>query len=344
MPTDDSARQRLISLLAASCDDADRRMASRIAECSRHPCLRHTASGRVYLSRDRCRCRHCPACSRLRAARAADRILHALRQADDLRLLTLTLASQDAPLAEQLDHLTASWRRLRQQRSWRVHCRGAIGTIQLTWSAERMQWHPHLHVIIDGDYWPQPQIVDAWKRASGGSTIIDIRPVRSRSAHARYIARYVVSPDGLGEWPGDVVMEYVHAMRSRRAIISCGTMHGCGLPTRDTDDEPSPSAHLLSLRVLARGLRAGNGDAAAVRTWLVAHDPVAAACLPVPPGPARAIHPDAAGWTTDRVVATCTRLTVHDGIPPPTPPPPPPLLTDPSLYDGCPAPDPGWPD
>jgi len=273
-------RDRILQALYSTDDDLLRTQAEKIKDCGDCMSIRAKSDGGFYLCRDRCRARLCPECSHQRGRVAAERIEHVLKAADDVRHLTLTLRSQDAPLAAQLDILTASFRRLRQTATWRTHCRGAIGSIQITRNAKSGLWHPHLHILVDGVYWPHAEIMAAWAKASGGSDILLIKPVHSRSKHAAYIARYVTAPNEIAAWPTEAICEYARASRSRRTLITCGSMHGQGLPPKETDNEDVQSHHACYLHHLRRGVAAAWPDAIKAVRWLGVLLPNAIRVLP----------------------------------------------------------------
>lgn len=148
---------------------------------------------------------------------------------DSTRFLTLTIVSSDRPLREQLQDLRDSFARLRRHRLWRGRVVGGIYCVEVTWSVERRQWHPHLHAIIDGSYVPKSSLVDAWREASNGSYILDIAFVHSASRIASYVAKYVSKSDDASGVPDYMLGEWSLAVHGLRLVHAFGNLHGVKL-------------------------------------------------------------------------------------------------------------------
>jgi len=273
-------RDQIIYSLESSSEPHHRKRASKLTWCCRFPSLRVRPSGDAYFSAGRCRDRLCPTCGASRSREVAERVNHLINKAPQLRFLTLTLRSTTNPLSEQLDLLTSSFRRLRQTATWRAYCNASIATIQITLNPRTNQWHPHLHVLIEGIYMPRDEIVVAWKKATGGSTVVDIRPVHDRATTSTYIARYVSNPNELADWPPPAIREYSDAIHGRRTVITTGSWHNVGLPPKDTDPQEGPSKQLIPLCIIAWGLRNNRWEAKALHTWMTAKTPAAVYFLP----------------------------------------------------------------
>lgn len=155
----------------------------------------------VYYSHDRgawqlrgryCNQRMCPTCAARLSYEWSQRIQAWMQPIipHKWRLITLTLRSTDAPLVDQLDLLRQSFRRLRQTQLWSRTQNYGRAVIEITYNAERKQWHPHLHVIGHGGYIKHGELADNWERATGGSHIVHIVEVRKTKEAANYLAKY----------------------------------------------------------------------------------------------------------------------------------------------------------
>jgi len=294
----------LARIFEAAPDDALARQGLRMSMCMEHPSLRLRSDGTPYLSLDRCRCRCCPICAPFRARRTSERIRDALAGVDQLRHIVLTLPSTDGPLKDQLDHLTASFRRLRQTKTWKQSQLGSLATIQITLPEKSGRWHPHLHILASGEYLPHAELKAAWMKCSGGASIVWITSVTSRKTATSYIAQYVAAEEQLTKWPPAALLEFASAMVGRRSVIATGCFHGSKLPAADTDDEPKGSTYGVNLRVLARAVRHQLPEALYLRAWCSNNSPWAASMLPdlaEAPGPDPAAFDDVpsdllAGW------------------------------------------------
>lgn len=249
-----SSRQRIIAMLASSTDDALAKRAQKLHDCCRYPTIRIDAEGELFFSPSRCRDRLCPLCASVHARRMAERVRATVDRWSECRHLTLTLKSTDEPLVTQLDRLVHSFRRLRQRRWWRSHVRGGIGTVEITFNASTQQWHPHLHVLLDGSYVPQHQLADQWRSVTDDSFIVHITAVHSREDATRYIAKYVTKPGDVASLDRSRAEELASALVGRRTLIAFGAAHGVRLPVRERGTDHAGSRHVVGLNVLQKCL------------------------------------------------------------------------------------------
>lgn len=261
-----NTRSRLLDRLSQTDDPHILSRTVQIERCSRYPSIRQGAGGQPILCRDRCKDRACPICAMARARRVATSIKHAISGMDAIRHLTLTMRHCDDPLATQIKTLISSYRRLRQTAGWRGHVDGAIACIQITRNAETGQWHPHIHALLAGDYYPAELIKTGWSKATGGSGVKWITPLHDREKGPRYIARYVASPNDMTDWPLDAVEEYMHAMRGVRTLITSGSMHNRPREPHTNDLPSGPTRHLASVDRIQASLRAGTQ--AGITVWV----------------------------------------------------------------------------
>jgi hypothetical protein len=237
------------------------RVMTRMHDCCRYPVL-YAAAGDSHLvkAEKRCRSRLCPRCGVSRAKRVAARLRTMFRQLDSPRLVTLTLKSSDDPLRVQMTHLVESLARLRKTASWRAHVRGGVYVIEVTWNAKRGQWHPHLHVVTEGKYYPQAELKAAWIQASGTSSIVDVRAIHSREAVIADVTRYVTKSQDAKHVPDTMLPEWAEGIHGLRMMQAFGCLHGI---TDDEDDEEERPAveQIGSLAALATSAAGGDEEA-----------------------------------------------------------------------------------
>jgi hypothetical protein len=185
-----------------------------------------------------CRNKLCPRCARVRRSIYASKLEKAIGEAkpNQWRFITLTLRGADEPLAKQLDHLAASFRRLRQQTLWKRSVTRAKAVVELTWNEAREQWHPHLHILAEGRYIPQHSLSLCWEKASDGSSIVDIRPLEDTGKAVRYICKYLGKTPDLSKAsnPIDRLAEFYSATKARKLIMHVGHW------PQDLDDDKEP--------------------------------------------------------------------------------------------------------
>ncbi len=251
-------RCRVLAAFAESGDPTLQRRAFKMSECCRWPAVSLSPQGQVHTSLGRCRDRLCPLCQTVRSNEFGARLRDATMTWDSVRHIVLTLAAQDAPLADQLDHLQASFRRLRQQTLWKRRVIRGVYSIEVTLNHKTGQWHPHLHVLIEGSYIPQDSLSEAWKIASGGSRVVWIELMASREGAARYVSKYVTKPSEIGGWPADAICEYAHAITGRRMIDRFGRRPSTPVDIERENETPAECTLRVPVHRLLERINEGN--------------------------------------------------------------------------------------
>lgn len=268
-------RKRTIEALADDGGSDLAKKARKLADCCQTPFVAVRSDGQPALVLGCCRDRLCPRCQRQRGYKMASRVLELVRRMNARRFCTLTLKSTDAPLAEQLDRMIAAFRHLRRLAVWRRYVAGGVWAIEVTYNPQTGQWHPHLHIIMDGHFFPHAELKQAWLDATGDSSVVDLRAVSDARDAARYIATYVGKLADLREIPADRIAEYARALHRRRLSGTFGTSHAQSLEHKD-DAEPNPLAdRVISVRALEAAAIDGDAKAAEAiavfcqisRTW-----------------------------------------------------------------------------
>lgn len=246
----------------ATAETPSEKTARLIRSCGRFPVICAKAeSGELVRVWARCKSRLCPTCGVIRARQLRDDLRELVKSIDAPKLLTLTLRSSDAPLGDQVATLRASLKRLRRSKAWKRHVRGGLAVIEVTYNAARGQWHPHLHLLVDGSYWRQAKIADLWEGITGSSRIVDVRAVHDRAAAVGYCLKYVLKTQTMPDVPPARLSEWVVAMKGQRMAQTFGTLHGqrCGGGRRECGGGLQPVMPLLPL---LRAADAGEASAA----------------------------------------------------------------------------------
>ena len=196
------------------------------------------ATGRYKLSAACCHSRHCQPCARAKANLLAANLRNRLAEARDhqYRFVTLTLRHTNTPLAHQLKRLTQSFRDLRRTQLWKTTQHGGAAIIEVKWNPDDRMWHPHLHIVSEGDYLSQDQLSSAWHAITGDSKIVDVRALRSGKDAAHYVAKYVSKGTVDAVWSDpDAAQEWVLATKGLRSCATYGTWRGFKLLARLPD-------------------------------------------------------------------------------------------------------------
>ena len=207
-----------IALRLEEWGDVDR--AGRMEACSREwVAYRHVPTWAIVMRSNRCRDRFCLVCMALRSRAMVRRYESILGLVPRLRMMTFTIRSGD-DLHSTLDMLMAAWGRLMRRKAFKARVRGYLRSLEVTHTGAG--WHPHLHVLYDGEFWPFEELKNEWKIITGGEGSVDIRMAGS----IKEALKYVVKPAGLKGLDQTQFEELVTVMKSRRSIQTGGTLRG----------------------------------------------------------------------------------------------------------------------
>jgi hypothetical protein len=178
-------------------------------------------------------------------------------------MLTLTTAHSALPLCEQIDGLYASFRRLRASKLWQANRPKGYAVLEITYNAERCEWHPHLHLLADTPYMPHDKLRNAWTAATKGTaSIVDIRRVNRRDVerYEHYLTDYLTKPADstiLNSTP--LLTEWIDGLTHRKVLIRFGRPKLADEPAKPVD--PQDWSLIGSLIGLLAGLARNNSRA-----------------------------------------------------------------------------------
>jgi len=181
---------------------------------------RDKVSGDVRVMTDSCRQRWCPMCAGQKSKFAKEATETYVRTLKAPRFLTLTLRNNENGLKPQIEFLQDCFRRLRQRAYWKKNVTGGIWFLQIKRAKNSGCWHPHFHILLDGNYMEQSELSALWDLVTFGSPIIDIRQIHSPEESSGYVARYSARPANLAEMSIDDRIEIMEALHGKRL---CGT-------------------------------------------------------------------------------------------------------------------------
>ena len=218
----EAERNAIIDALNSAADPALRKRAGKMDNCCLCPLFVLVGGKRIATSPGFCRDRLCPTCQRLRAKDVERRLLEIVGGLNAPRFVTLTLRSNDDHLGACMDRLYESFRNLRRRPEWKARVRCGAAVCEVTRNAKTGQWHAHLHLVVDGEYFPQSMLSDLWLDVTGDSSVVDIRAVHARTDVIKYLSSYIAKGNGVHEWPPTAVCEYAEGMHGRRLLITFG--------------------------------------------------------------------------------------------------------------------------
>jgi hypothetical protein len=162
------------------------------------------------------------------------------------RFVTFTVKhGRNDRLHGTLEKLNKGWEKLLRRKAWRAKAGNGIASLETGWHWDN-GWHPHLHVIFDGEYFPQKELRALWHEVTGDSYVVDVRAVDKGVINemSKYLAKpssflyefdrvgkqYFLQKDGKGEpvkLPFDVqkalVKEFMETMHRRRTLKVFGS-------------------------------------------------------------------------------------------------------------------------
>jgi len=188
--------------------------------------LRHKETGQIKVASSACHLRFCPICAKRRSLEVTERILNWMGKKEVIRFITLTQKHSNRPLRVQIDDLIKSWRKLYKGESWQRYVTAGVWALQVTYNKDNATWHPHLHMLVRGKYYPQEILSQDWLKASGNSFITDCRRVGSKKKAAEYIGRYVGRASSLDKIPESEYVNYYWGLNGKRLFGEFGTGKG----------------------------------------------------------------------------------------------------------------------
>lgn len=198
-------------------------------------------TGQCRLIFNTCKLRVCPICSRIAARRVKERLQTALSgtRLKKWRLITLTVRSEPVTLKDSIQSLVAAFKRLRRTDNWRRYITGGYAVLEITFNQQTQLWHPHFHVVAGGLFYPWRELRDDWTACSDGSTVTDIRAIKTTAGAIHYLTSYLGKlAQADTATPIERLTEYYRTIQGMRFLISFGAAPPPKKPPKEplTDD------------------------------------------------------------------------------------------------------------
>lgn len=110
-------------------------------------------------------CRHklCPVCAWDRRRDMLNAIIPLVQGYKAPRFLTLTFLSLYELRKEDVAWMAKCWRRFLAHPYVKKRIQGGVRAFEVTYNEQTETWHPHYHVIYDGEYIPQERVSAIWR-------------------------------------------------------------------------------------------------------------------------------------------------------------------------------------
>lgn len=172
---------------------------------------------------DSCSLRICPHCARRRSLQLAARLERFCVGREGLRYAVFTIRNQ-ANLREGRKILRGAWQRLRRSKYWKSKVRGCVAAEEIKLGSGSGKWHPHLNVLMEGDYYEQDVLVRQWMKATKGEGKV-VHISAANAGTVRELIKYVTKLTDLIDNP-DALEELLEAIHGCRLVSTYGTFHG----------------------------------------------------------------------------------------------------------------------
>jgi hypothetical protein len=154
------------------------------------------------------------------------------REKTALRYAVLAERNSES-VVEGMKLLWESWSRLRRSVRWKRKVKGCIVALEVTYNREEDTWHPHLNVLMEGEYFPFEELRQAWSEATehrGQTAFIRAADAGTVSELIKYVTKV---SDLIGN---PVALEkLLLAVHKKRFVRTYGSFYGLSVA-----DEAAP--------------------------------------------------------------------------------------------------------
>lgn len=141
-------------------------LASKVLNCHTQFRLRRCDQNHAWAKvSNSCGVRLCSHCAHQKAETAGNKVEQFSLGKTNLKYLVLA-ERNSKNLQEGIKSLYASWDRLRRSVFWKRNVAGCIAVLEVTYSVKRKDWHPHLNILLEGEYMPFKLLNLKWKKAT----------------------------------------------------------------------------------------------------------------------------------------------------------------------------------
>lgn len=233
-----AAYRRALEIYAAVDGSFGGKFSSRLQQCRKVAFFyQNKATKKLRVQSSRCKLRWCPICrdvSRMIVTTATEKWLRCQKFP---KMITLTLKHSDDPLNLQIKRIYDCFKKLKTRSIFQRLITGGVWFFQLKFNHTTEQWHPHIHCLVAGHFVPHNQLKSVWRKLTGDSDIVDIRPVKDLEGCANEVARYATSPADITAVNEQRALEIYYATKHRRICGSWGTARSITLSPQPQDDD-----------------------------------------------------------------------------------------------------------
>lgn len=246
------AHHRAIEMAHYAREHGESKLSRNLHLCGSHLLFRdYYTVGKVRLHAAKFCNKHllCPLCAIRRGAKLVkaymDKVAVLTAPEPDLRAYMVTLTVKDGDnLTERFNHLYRSVQKLHKMRTGKGQYSEACKAEAAVWSYEFKrgknsgQWHPHMHAVWLCKDAPNPKaLAEQWKRITGDSYIVDVRPFyRADDAISGFLEvfKYALK---FSDLPMEDNWEAFKCLSGKRLVASFGAFRGLEVPDDLMDEQ-----------------------------------------------------------------------------------------------------------
>ncbi len=167
------------------------------------------------------------------------RQLDARMKGQEMFFMTLTVRGKPHDsLRSLIDRLNEAWKALRRIKQFTHDVRGGAVMMEIKWSkTSGGHWHPHYHIVYEGNWCDPKWLSAAWKAVTGDSDQVDVQRIKESGKVLSYVTKYASKPmDSSFTMRHDLLKEAMTTLSGRRLCACFGTWYGTPL-REEVDDE-----------------------------------------------------------------------------------------------------------
>lgn len=178
-----------------------------------------------------CRSPDCEECEERKSWPIKRTLRDRTRGIQNLLAITLTVPTSDDPLDMQIKRLLKNVRDLLKLPAWKASIAGGVYSFDITYDPMRQTWHPHLHILAEGDLLNVTDIQHDWLMLTGGDqrTFNPIHDQQYWHAQTQYVAKSPYAE--LFKHP-EALRECIRARRGCQLKRTFGSFRGTPLTPR----------------------------------------------------------------------------------------------------------------
>lgn len=195
-----------------------------------------------------CNRKWCPLCNHRLARQRAERVKIWAHHVKQPKHVVLTCANFPVLTRKRIRSFQTALVKLRRQDVW-SEVQGGCCSIEITNSGQG--WHLHAHILADARWVDAARLAVDWGKLVGQSFgIVKVKDVRGES-YVQEVAKYVAKGSELACWPGEVLLEFIEAIRGVRFFATFGSLR---------DERKRIEAQIKFARRDARKCKCGHCD------------------------------------------------------------------------------------